>query len=210
MGATGTGRDGRNKRAAGPGRPADGMRAGRRRFRGRGKPACHSPVTAVTGPMVVYRRRPLVVGVGASRGAPAREVLDLVEHALADAGLSPLAVRHLATVDAKRDEIGIVSAARARGWPLLFHPAAALATVDVPNPSDVVRAAVGTPSVAEAASLLGADSLPAAGAALVVPKRASAHATVAVARHRPRDWLTIVGLGSTAGRGLDHSAMTPG
>ncbi|WP_239334655.1 precorrin-3B C(17)-methyltransferase, partial [Frankia sp. CiP3] len=159
---------------------------------------------APTGPMVVYRPPSLVVGVGASRGAPEQEILDLVERALADAGLSPLAVRHLATVDAKRDEIGIVSAARARGWPLLFHPAAALATVDVPNPSDVVRAAVGTPSVAEAASLLGADSLPAASAELVVPKRASAHATVAVARHRPRGRLTIIGLGPG-----DRDLLTP-
>ncbi|WP_242606628.1 precorrin-3B C(17)-methyltransferase [Protofrankia symbiont of Coriaria ruscifolia] len=156
-------------------------------------------------PAVVYRPPSLVVGVGASRGVPEREVVDLVESVLADAGLSPLAVRHLATVEAKQDETGIVAAARTFGWPLVVHPAAALAAVDVPHPSEVVRAAVGTPSVAEAASLLAAGgTMLAGGAELVVPKRVSAHATVAVARHRPRGRLAIVGLGPG-----DRDLLTP-
>ncbi|WP_131746898.1 precorrin-3B C(17)-methyltransferase [Frankia sp. Cppng1_Ct_nod] len=157
--------------------------------------AVTSRLVPPAGPTVVYRPPSLVVGVGASRGAPAGEILDLVDAALADAGLSPLAVRHLATIDAKRDEAGIVAAAHARGWPLVIHPAATLAAVDVPHPSEVVRAVVGTASVAEAASLLDADGHAPAGGELVVPKRASAHATVAVARHRPRGRLAIIGLG---------------
>ncbi|WP_322761745.1 precorrin-3B C(17)-methyltransferase [Frankia sp. Cr2] len=158
----------------------------------------------ITGRTVVYRPPSLIVGVGASRGAPEQEILDLVDRALADAGLSPLAVRHLATVEAKRDEAGIIAAARTRGWPLVFHPAALLATVNVPHPSEVVRAAVGTPSVAEAASLLGADGAATDSGELVVSKRASAHATVAVARHRPRGRLAIVGLGPG-----DRDLLTP-
>jgi cobalt-precorrin 5A hydrolase/precorrin-3B C17-methyltransferase len=56
----------------------------------------------------------------------------------------------------------------------------------------VVAAAVGTPSVAEAAALLAAG--PAAD--LIVAKTTSAHATVAVARRRrPRGRLSVVGLG---------------
>ncbi|AEH09740.1 MULTISPECIES: precorrin-3B C(17)-methyltransferase [Protofrankia] len=163
-------------------------------------------VVAPPAPAVVYRPPSLVVGVGASRGVPADEIIGLVERALADAGLSPLAVRHLATVEAKRDEAGIVAAARAFGWPLVVHPAAALAAVDVPHPSEVVRAAVGTPSVAEAASLLGPDGggTSTGTAELVVPKQVSAHATVAVARHRPRGRLAIVGLGPG-----DRDLLTP-
>ena len=72
----------------------------------------------------------------------------------------------------------------------------------VPNPSEVVRSAVGVPSVAEAAALLGArtclDGPGESGqstAELIVTKTASAMATVAVARHRPRGRLAIVGLG---------------
>ena len=55
-------------------------------------------------------------------------------------------------------------------------PGRPLAAVPVPNPSEVVRRAVGTPSVAEAAALVEP------GATLLAAKRASAHATVAVAR----------------------------
>jgi cobalt-precorrin 5A hydrolase/precorrin-3B C17-methyltransferase len=127
----------------------------------------------------------------------ADEVDALVTTALAEAGLAAGSVRALSTVDAKAGEPGIVAVARARGWPLLVYPAATLARVDVPNPSEVVRAAVGTPSVAEAAALYAAAAA-GRGACLVVPKRAGSAATVAVARLVPRGRLTIVGLGPGA------------
>lgn len=140
---------------------------------------------------VALRPPSLVVGVGASRGVRTAEVLDLVDTALADAGLCPLSVAHLATVAAKADEAGLVEAAARRGWPLETHPAERLAAVEVPHPSAAPLAAVGTPSVAEAAALVDAD-------ALLVPKRKSAMATVAVARVRPRGRLALVGLGPGA------------
>ncbi|MGN9767331.1 precorrin-3B C(17)-methyltransferase [Micromonospora sp. SD12] len=140
----------------------------------------------------VLRPPSLVVGVGASRGVPADEVRGLLARVLAEAGLSPASLRHLASADIKADEAGIRATADALGVPLVTHPAAALAAVDVPHPSEVVRAAVGTPSVAEAAALLGG------GAELLVPKTATAMATVAVARHAPRGRLAIVGLGPGA------------
>jgi cobalt-precorrin 5A hydrolase / cobalt-factor III methyltransferase / precorrin-3B C17-methyltransferase len=136
---------------------------------------------------VVLRPPSLVVGVGASRGVSPEEVLGLIEEALAGAGLSAA----LATVEAKAREEGIVEAARRRGWPVITHPAGRLASVPVPSPSDAALAAVGTPSVAEAAALASADDL-------VVPKRKSAMATVAVARRRPRGRLALVGLGPGA------------
>lgn len=151
-------------------------------------------------PRVVYRPPSLVVGVGASRGVPAEEVLEAVETALAEAGLSLESVRHVATVDAKADETGILEAAAALGRPVVTYPAEALAAVDVPNPSEAVRAAVGTPSVAEAAALSDGRAAPHGDtpAELVVAKRISPHATVAVARHRPRGRLALVGIGPGA------------
>ncbi|MFG3698112.1 precorrin-3B C(17)-methyltransferase [Micromonospora sp. NPDC047620] len=140
----------------------------------------------------VLRPPSLVAGVGASRGVPAAEVRGLLDRVLAEAGLSPASLRHLASADIKADEAGIRATADALGVPLVTHPAAELAAVDVPHPSEVVRAAVGTPSVAEAAALLGGD------AALLVPKTATAMATAAVARHAPRGRLAIVGLGPGA------------
>ncbi|WP_328316810.1 cobalamin biosynthesis protein [Streptomyces sp. NBC_00388] len=109
----------------------------------------------------------LVVGVGASRGVSADEVLALVSAALRDAGLSVLDVDELATVDTRAAEPGLVAAAGRLGVPLRAYPARALARIPVPHPSATALAAVGTPSVAEASALAG-------GGELLVPKRKSA------------------------------------
>lgn len=147
---------------------------------------------------VVLRPPSLVVGVGASKGAPVDEVLGLIEGTVRDAGLSPKSVAELATVDAKVDEPGIIEAARRLGVPLVTYSAEELAGVEVPNPSDAPLAAVGTPSVAEAAAL-------ARGGELLVPKRKSeradgrpAMATCAVVRRVARGRLAVVGLGPGA------------
>lgn len=145
------------------------------------------------GRTAVLRPPSLVVGVGASRGVSTTEVLGLVRGALADAGLATGSVTALATVDAKADEAGITAAARELRVPLLTYGSERLARVEVPNPSDAPLAAVGTPSVAEAAALASAP-----GGELLVPKRKSAMATAAVARLRPRGRLAIVGLGPGA------------
>ncbi|MFC4561289.1 cobalamin biosynthesis protein [Nocardiopsis mangrovi] len=124
-----------------------------------------------------------MVGVGAARGVAAAEVGALIDAVLAGAGLSPARVRAVATADAKSGEAGILAAARERGWAVIAYPAAVLAAVDVPHPSERVRAAAGTPSVAEAAALHCAAEA-GGGADLVVGKRAAARTTVAVARER--------------------------
>ena len=141
----------------------------------------------------VLRPPSLVLGIGASRGVSADEVLELVDRALSGAELSPASVTGVATVDEKADEAGIVEACALRGWPLATFPAGRLATVDVPNPSEEPLKVLGTPSVAEAAALLASG-----GGELVVEKRKSAMATVAVARRRPRGRLALVGLGPGA------------
>lgn len=144
---------------------------------------------------VVLRPPTLVVGVGASRGAPSEEIVELVEGSLRQAGLSARSVAELATVDAKAQEPGIVAAAERLGVPLVTYSAEELAAVEVPNPSDAPLAAVGTPSVAEAAALIG-------GGELLVAKRKSAArpamATCAVVRRPARGRLAVVGLGPGA------------
>ncbi|MFF4692634.1 precorrin-3B C(17)-methyltransferase [Streptomyces sp. NPDC001307] len=144
---------------------------------------------------VLLRPPSLVVGVGASKGAPVEEVLGLIEGALREAGLSPKSVAELATVDAKAKEPGIVAAAGRLGVPLVTYSAEELAAVEVPNPSEAPLAAVGTPSVAEAAALVR-------GGELLVPKTKSqarpAMATCAVVRRPGRGRLAVVGLGPGA------------
>ncbi len=111
--------------------------------------------------------------------------------------LDPRAVRCYASVDVKAAEPGIRDAISPSQ--LLTYPPEALAAVAVPNPSDVVRVAVGTPSVAEAAALLGATELAdGAPVELVAPKVVGDGVTVAAARIRPRGRLALVSLGPGA------------
>jgi cobalt-precorrin 5A hydrolase/precorrin-3B C17-methyltransferase len=171
-------------------------------------------VPAHDAPMVIYRPPSLVIGLGASRNVPSEEIAALIGQALDSAGLAPRSVHTAATVDLKQDEPGLLAAVREHGWPLAFFSAADLAEVPVPNPSAVVHSAVGTPSVAEAAALRAAapisnstnisnsvnisNSGNASLATLIVPKRTTPHATVAIARRPPRGRLAIVGIGPGA------------
>nr|WP_255526569.1 cobalamin biosynthesis protein [Saccharopolyspora sp. HNM0983] len=150
--------------------------------------------------------RTLVVGIGSMRGVSRTAVTEAVAALERRYGLDPRAIRSLASVDRKADERGILEAAQDLGFwhsrdggeelPLLTYPADALAAVDVPHPSETVRDAAGTPSVAEAAALRGAQEIAAGGPVeLAVPKIKGDQVTVAAARVRPRGRLAIVGVG---------------
>jgi cobalt-precorrin 5A hydrolase/precorrin-3B C17-methyltransferase len=141
--------------------------------------------------------RTLVVGIGSARGVPAEAVAAALSRIETDHGFDLRAVRAYASVDLKADEAGIL-AAIAPGQ-LRTYPAEVLAGVAVPNPSEVVRAEVGTASVAEAAALHAADELAGGGPVeLVVEKVKGDNVTVAAARIRPRGRLAVVGLGPGA------------
>jgi cobalt-precorrin 5A hydrolase/precorrin-3B C17-methyltransferase len=143
---------------------------------------------------VLLRPPSLVLGVGSSTGADTDALWDLAARALACAGVAGSAVGAVATLDRKAREPAIVALGRRLGVPVRTFGPAALAAVEVPNPSRVVAHAVGTPSVAEAAALLAAG----AGASLLTAKQVSATggSTVAVARRAgPVGSLSVVGLG---------------
>jgi cobalt-precorrin 5A hydrolase/precorrin-3B C17-methyltransferase len=141
-----------------------------------------------------------VVGVGCSQEARADDVRAVVADAVADAAAEagapadPAVV--VATIDRRAHHPAVAGAAG--GLPVVAFPASLLAAVDVPNPSDAVVEAVGTPSVAEAAALLAAGP----GARLVVEKRRGATATAAVAAGPARTGgagrVRVVGLGPGA------------
>ncbi|MDQ4129779.1 MAG: precorrin-3B C(17)-methyltransferase, partial [Actinomycetota bacterium] len=139
-------------------------------------------------PSVLYRPPSLVVGVGCSRGTGAAEILALIYSALREAGLARKSVAVLCSIDVKSDEAGLLEAAEELGVSLSFRTAGELAAVEVPNPSPVVAGAVGTPSVAEAAVL-------ASGARLILEKRKSRNATVALGRLPVPGRLSLVSLG---------------
>ncbi|HEY2999273.1 MAG TPA: precorrin-6y C5,15-methyltransferase (decarboxylating) subunit CbiE [Acidimicrobiales bacterium] len=139
----------------------------------------------------------LVVGVGCSSAATAGEMAVVVAEALDALDAVPLSDGlGVATIDRRADHPAVLAVAG--GTPPVTFPAGLLAAVDVPHPSPAVDAAVGTPSVAEAAALLAAGP----GARLVAGKCAGPTATAAVARCRwPRRHgrVTVVGLGPGGG-----------
>jgi cobalt-precorrin 5A hydrolase len=131
----------------------------------------------MTGPGAASARRELVVGVGARRGVSAEVLTAAVVETLSEAGRSADQVTALATLDRRAAEDGIQAVAADHGWRLVAFGAAELANQQVPHPSAAVEAAVGTPSVAEAAALLAAGP----GSELLLPKRVFPAVTIALA-----------------------------
>ena len=147
------------------------------------------------GPLLMYRLRSVVLGVGCSSDAPADEVEALARATLAEAGLSLEGVFAIGTIDRRRDHPAIVHLAKVANAARFGYTAEKLAAVsDVPTPSTAVLVHVGTPSVCEAAAVLASSDSP-----ILVPKRKSAHATVSVAQLPPRPArggkLWLVGMG---------------
>lgn len=120
------------------------------------------------------------IGVGVAGAATAGEVEALVAEVLAEAGVDASAVACVGTLAALAGDARLTGL----GWPVVGFAPEALAEVLVPSGGgDRARAAVGTASVAEAAALLAVGGGP--GATVLVPKRRSARATVAVAVAAP-------------------------
>ncbi|TFL20096.1 precorrin-3B C(17)-methyltransferase [Jannaschia formosa] len=147
---------------------------------------------------LVYHPMRHVLGLGCARDADPEELWENAQAVLAEAGVAPGAVAAVATVDLKLDEPAMHAVAARLGRPLRAFAPPELAAIEVPNPSEVVRAEIGTPSVAEAAALA------VAGGVLVHPKRKTAMTTAALARAadpitapkgRGRGRLSIVSLG---------------
>ena len=152
---------------------------------------------------LLYRPKTLVLGIGAERGAPPEEAVALAEAALAEAGVSPLSLAAVASLDLKADEPAVHAVAERFGVPARFFDAAMLErqAPRLANPSDIVFRETGCHGVAEGAALAGAGE----GGELILPKRKSARATAALARApqpldaksigRARGTLFVVGIG---------------
>ena len=96
----------------------------------------------------------LWVGMGCERNTSLALLERGLKAALAAQNLALEAVAGLASADRKADEPALLQLAERYGWPLRCFSSSALQAVEVPNPSPVVAAELGTASVAEAAALL--------------------------------------------------------
>ncbi|MBL7259111.1 cobalamin biosynthesis protein [Paractinoplanes lichenicola] len=119
----------------------------------------------------------VAVGVGARSSASGDDLRAAVGAALRAAGLTPADVAALATLDRRGADATVRDLASGHGWRLALFTAAELSARAVPTPSSAVTAAVGTPSVAEAAALCAAGP----DGVLLLPKRVFPSVTVAIA-----------------------------
>ncbi|MBD9631719.1 MULTISPECIES: cobalamin biosynthesis protein [unclassified Pseudomonas] len=125
----------------------------------------------------------LVAGLGCRRGCPLDELRALLRETLAEAGLDESNLTALASATLKADEEGLTALAAALDLPLALFTPQQLAACEkrLGDPSETVRAATGSVSVAEAAGLLQAEAQGGAPARLLVGKRRSEQATCALA-----------------------------
>ena len=102
-------------------------------------------------------------------------IYDQIDEAFAQRGILPCAHRYC-TIDVKEDEEFCALLEDEYDEEVVFFTAEELAAVDVPNPSETVAKHVGTPSVCEAAAILGANH-----GKLIIPKIKGKNWTAALA-----------------------------
>ncbi len=136
-------------------------------------------VAAAPSGALVLRPRSLVAGIGCNRHTDVAEIRGLLFGTLQAVGLAAASLERLASIDLKQDEPGLAALARELGLPLQFFSRAAISKVEaaVPTPSAAVAKHIGVKSVCEATAILASR-----GGSLIVPKRSSRNATVAIAR----------------------------
>jgi len=171
-------------------------------------------------PMVQWHPRVLWIGIGCERGTSRQLIESGIRQVLQSHQFAWGAIAGVATIDLKADERGLIELCQAYNWPLRCFSATVLQAITVPNPSAIVAAAVGAPSVAEAAALRAVldfrevDEKPKIQNSLRVPKQVIRGAgpgavTVAVAEAE-QEWTGRTGQLWLVGTGPGHlEQMTP-
>ena len=128
--------------------------------------------------MMVLHFVPMVGTIGfglAHHPEDYEQIYDEIDEAMADRGILPCAKKYC-TIDVKADEPFVEELRDVYEEEVVFFTAEELAEVDVPNPSTTVEKHVGTPSVCEAAAILGSHH-----GRLIIPKIKGKNWTAALA-----------------------------
>lgn len=108
--------------------------------------------------MLQYIPTVLTMGIGlAHQAEPVESILQEIYHQLTLDGIEPKAIKQYATIDVKADE-PVIHHLQREGKEVVFFKANELSDIDVPTPSSTVAQHVGTPSVCEAAAILGSNN----------------------------------------------------
>ena len=121
---------------------------------------------------------PMIAALGfglASHPNDYEDIYDQIDEALSSIGVLPCYKRYC-TIDVKEDEEFCAMLVDEYNEELVFYTAEQLAQVEVPHPSETVKKHVGTPSVCEAAAILGSNH-----GKLIIPKVKGKNWTAALA-----------------------------
>jgi precorrin-4 C11-methyltransferase len=134
-------------------------------------------------PMVIYRPKSLVVGIGCTRGISVREVERALFSLLEKNRLAFESIRNLATIDLKKEEPGLKAFSKEYRLSLDVFSKDQINTIkDLPHPSEVVFKRIGVWGVCEPAALLSAQrQSPCQKARLLVEKYKHGRVTLAIA-----------------------------
>lgn len=125
---------------------------------------------------VCYVPKVGVLGFGlASHPANYEHILEEIDEAITDNGIMPC-YKRFCTIDVKRDEEFCGKLQKETNSEVVYYTAEELAKIEVPNPSETVEKHVGTPSVCEAAAILGSNH-----GKLILPKIKGKNWTAALA-----------------------------
>ncbi len=129
---------------------------------------------------LIYCPKNIVIGTGCARGADASELIKLIEQQIKALNINPNAIKCIASIDVKSDEMAIHKAAKHFGVDARFFTPEQLEAQasQLENPSDYVFDQVGCHGVSEGAALVGAGEK----SQLICPKIKTANTTCAIAQ----------------------------
>jgi cobalt-precorrin 5A hydrolase len=125
---------------------------------------------------VLYRPKVIVLGIGCNRGTSQEEIESVIKETLQDLQFSIKSVKAICSIDIKKDEEGLISAAESLGCEFRCYSPAELNSVTLKEPSETVFKYTGAYGVSEPAAMLysGAEELE-------LVKRKSGNVTISVA-----------------------------
>lgn len=98
-----------------------------------------------------------VLGIGCKRGTPADKLADAFAAFCAETKLAPQSIAAAASIDLKKDELGLAEFGQKQGWPVTFYTADELrAAPGQFAHSDFVQSITGVDNVCERAAVLAA------------------------------------------------------
>ncbi len=126
---------------------------------------------------VVYRPPTLVVGVGLHGDTTKETIIEGLNECLKKYKLSAKSIAKLVSIKKPQDVQGLIDLGNEFNVPVEYFKKEELAQIEIPNPSEMVQAFEGTPSVSEAAAMKSS------GGQLVVEKQKfPPNLTIAIAR----------------------------